>query len=189
MKPYLLNKGWKGIALISLSMMLTSCLDDLSGGAPGAERKKMPRFYDAQFQQSKALNGKSYSSCGMISEVDLINLDSYGNYGDYYSIALTDSEADESVFAMVRMFKPLASGYLADWSRKQNKGMILDLRSNQSGSSTREEYLLENGQQFSVPVVLVWNAASALRAQRFTALLNDLPGINSKRINSKAGNF
>jgi hypothetical protein len=189
MKPYLLNKGWKGIALISLSMMFTSCLEDLAGMGESSERKKMPRFYDAQFQQSDSMNGKSYSACGMVSEIDLINLDGNGNYGDYVSVPLIDAEADASIFAMVNMFKPFASGYLIDWAKKQNKGVILDLRSNHSGVSTREEFRLATVDQVSVPVVLVWNATSALRAKRFTAILNDLPGVNSKRMNSKAGNF
>lgn len=189
MKPYLLNKGWKGIALISISMMFTSCLEDLAGLAGNSERKKMPRFYESQFQQSNVMNGKSYSSCGMVSEIDLINLDGNGNYGDYVSVPLIDAEADASIFTMVNMFRPFAASYLTDWAKNQNKGLILDLRSNHSGASTREEYNLATGDQFSVPVVLVWNATSALRAKRFTAILNDLPGINSKIINSKAGNF
>ncbi len=183
MKTYLLKIGWKGIALISLSMMATSC-QELPGVAPN-ERKKMPRFYDAPLQ-ANALIGKGYSSCGMVSDMGLINLD--GNYGDYLSVPLADSELDESIFAMVIMFKPLASSYLSEWAKTQDKGVILDLRSNHSGTSTREEYRLENGNQFSVPVVFVWNAASALRAKRFTSILNDLPGISSTKIN-KVGNF
>ncbi len=183
MKPYLLNKGWKGIALISISMMFTSCLEGLPSNLPGggSERKKMPRFYDSGLQTISGWNGKGYTSCGMGTETDLINLED-ATASKYYRVPLADANADASLFAMVNMFKPLAASYLAQWAKTQNRGVLIDLRSNGAQGGSREEYRLEKDNQFSVPVVLMWDAPSALRALSYTAVLKDLPGINSNKL-------
>lgn len=184
MKPYLLNKGLKGIALISLSMMFTSCLEGLPDAPGGSERKKMPRFYDTGLQVSEGWNGKRYTSCGMASEENLFNLNGYAGTSEFYRIPLGDPGADESLFAMINMFKPIAARYLAQWAKTQNRGVLVDFRSNDSQTGLRQEYQLEKDNQFSVPVILVWDASSAFRAQSFVAVLKDLPGIKSKRINN-----
>lgn len=177
MKPYLINKGWKAFALISLSITLASC--EGMGDVP-MERKKMPRFSDAGLNQQGEFEGrKAYTSCGMTFETDLVKLGSAGNSSQYLCIPLADVAADSSAFALINMFKPFASIYLSQWAKMGNKGIMIDLRSDRQAQGSRTDYHLKNEGSLSIPVVILWDAKSALRADSFEQLMSNLPGINS----------
>ncbi|WP_316751882.1 hypothetical protein [Pedobacter gandavensis] len=181
MKPLFKNKGWKGYALIALSTSLLSC----EGGdaIPNPERKKMPRFNSSGLnQEDEVVSRRAYTSCGMSFETDLVNLDNGTGNNQYICIPLADAEADESAFTLINMFKPFASIYLSQWAKMEKKGIMLDLRSNRQQQGSRVDYNLEKGESFSIPVIILWDSASALRASSFKQLVGNLPGITSVKV-------
>ncbi|MBB2148126.1 hypothetical protein [Pedobacter gandavensis] len=184
MKPYLISKGWKGYALFALSISLFSC--EGAGDLP-IERKRMPRFSNSGLDQEFA-GRKAYTSCGMTFETDLVNLGSAGNRSEYLCIPLADANADSSAFAVINMFKPFASIYLSQWAKMGNKGIMIDLRNDRQQQGSRVDYHLTKEASFSIPVVLLWDVKSALRANEFKQVMNSLPGINSIKSNAPSAN-
>ncbi|WP_222539201.1 hypothetical protein [Pedobacter polysacchareus] len=178
MKPYLLNKGWKGYALIALSISLLSSCEG-AGDVP-IERKKMPRFSGSSFNlEEEFVARRGYTSCGMTFEADIVNLGERGSGGQYICIPLGDAAADEAALNLVNMFKPFASIYLTQWAKTENKGVMIDLRSDRQQQGNRVDYNLEKEHSFSIPVIILSDAKSAIRAKGFTQLLNSLPGVTS----------
>ncbi|WP_316839335.1 hypothetical protein [Pedobacter gandavensis] len=186
MKPYLLNKGWKGYALIALSISLLSACE---GAEAPVERKKMPRFSGSGFhQEGEFISRKSYTSCGMTFETDIVNMGTNSNSSQYLCIPLADAEADASAFALINMFRPFATIYLSQWSKMANKGVMLDLRSDRQQQGKRVDYELQNENTFSIPVVLLWDAKSAIRVKAFEQLMANLPGINAVKATHQFSN-
>ncbi|WP_316820341.1 hypothetical protein [Pedobacter gandavensis] len=178
MKPYFLNKGWKGYALLALGIsMLSSC----EGGADvPVERKKMPRFSSSGASlEEEFLGRRAYTSCGMAFETDIVNLGDPANNSSYLCIPLADAEADASALALINMFRPFASVYLAQWAKMGNKGLMIDLRSDRQQQGSRMDYNLEKEHTFSISVVILSDAKSAIRAKGFTQLMSNLPGVRS----------
>lgn len=184
MKPYLISKGWKGYALFALSISLFSCE---GGGDVPIERKRMPRFSDSGLNQGFA-GRKAYTSCGMTFETETVNLGSAENSSQYLCIPLADANADSSALAVINMFKPFASIYLSQWAKMGNRGVMIDLRSDRQQQGSRADYHLTKEAAFSIPVVLLWDAKSALRASDFKQVMNSLPGINSIKSNAPSAN-
>lgn len=178
MKPYFFNKGWKGYALLALGIsMLSSCE---GGGDVPVERKKMPRFSGSGASlEQEFVSRRAYTSCGMAFETDLINLGDPANSSQYLCIPLADAEADAAAFALINMFKPFASIYLTQWAKMGNKGVMIDLRSDRQQQGSRVDYTLEKEHAFSIPVVILSDAKSAIRAKGFTQLMNNIPGVTS----------
>ncbi|MBC8988220.1 hypothetical protein H9X96_20900 [Pedobacter sp. N36a] len=178
MKPYLFNKGWKNYALLALSICLLSSCEG-AGDVP-VERKKMPRFSNSGFNLEEEFAGrKSYTSCGMTFETELITLGDPANSSQYICIPLADAEADAAAFTLINMFKPFASIYMSEWAKMNSKGVMIDLRTDRQQQGHRADYQLKKDHSFSIPVVILSDAKSAIRAKGFTQLMGNLPGVTS----------
>lgn len=178
MKPLLLNKGWKGYALIALSISLLSSCEG-AGDVP-VERKKMPRFSGSALNlEEEFVARRAYTSCGMSFETDIVNLGDPGSGSQYICIPLADAAADASAMALINMFKPFASIYLTQWAKMENKGVMIDLRTDRQQQGNRVDYNLEKEHSFSIPVVILSDTKSAIRAKSFTQLMSNLPGVTS----------
>ena len=179
MKPYLSMKVWAAFALFSSSVLILSCGDNFEVPESG-ERKTMPLDSFGIAEINKPLIAKSYNFLGMRFETELITLQDRVGKNEFLCVQL-NSGTEETVLNLIKTFRPFVSGYLKEWSGEQ-KGIMLDLRENRAETGERAEYSLEKQDAFVVPLLLLWDANTTSKAEKFKAELSDLPNVNAKKI-------
>lgn len=160
---------------ILLAGALVSC-----GAGPSAppERKKFPMFSDNGQAADIPLNlAVPEAETSRPFATGYVDLSSDGTTSSYYSIALPDPGYDSLAFSLVNNYKPLALSLLSQWA-KQNGGVgfIVDLRSSASNGKRQDYSVQFEGKK--LPVVLLWDSKSAVRAQSFLNSARQIPGFD-----------
>lgn len=180
MKPYFLNKVGKGFALFSLSMVLFSCTEVPSD--PGIGRKKMPEFQDELLGNEATINPHSYNACGLKFQTQEVNLVSGANQQRFVSVPLPDASLDSSALVLINGLKPFAGILMAQWANSRRSGVMIDLRAKKGQERLQADYMLETPNASFIPVVLIWDRASASRATTIRSILTDLPSVNCRKL-------
>lgn len=164
---------------LAAAMVLSGAFVACGGPAAPPERKKFPMFTDNGFAGDIPLYSLATSNpnSALPFATGSVDLSTEGTSSSYYSIALPDPGYDSLALSLVNNYKPLALSILGQWTQQNNgKGFILDLRSG-AGDGSRKDYAVQFAGQ-TVPVVLLWDARSASRAQTFLNTVQQIPGIS-----------
>ena len=109
-----------------------------------------------------------------------VEIQSGGTMETFVAVSLPDPANDSLAMSLVNSYKPLALPLLAEWGTRERKGVLIDLRSSASPAIHREDYVIERGDAFSIPVVFLWDPASAARAAAFIGLLQSIPAVHCR---------
>jgi len=86
---------------------------------------------------------------------------------------------------LVNSFKPFALPLLSAWAQYQKQGIVLDLSNHTGLEIHRTDYVIEKSNDFSIPVVIIWDQLSAVRVASLKTLVEDVPMI---KFNCTSGN-
>lgn len=178
-------------SLISTLMLYATLMAGCSG-TPGAEpqRNKMPEFADLSngFEgegygfQNKSAN--SYKQFGLtVNDVDVSFM---GIRESCVSISLPSAADDSVAFNLVHTYGRFAFPLFNEWSKRERNGVVLDLREQyETGAAPHKaEYLVTCGNNVDIPVIFLWDQSSAQRASGYVRLLDQVMGLNYRRLSS-----
>ena len=175
----------KTLFALSLSATLYSCAPT---GLPGSGRKKMPEFtsYDgiegAMPFHTETSSGTSAGAFAFATSN--MDLDFNGGSQGFLAVSLPDATNDSLAISLLHSFKPYAIPMITSWARQAKQGVVIDLSSHSGLTTHRTDYMLESPNEFSVPVVVMWDQASVSRMATLQSLVQELP---SMKLNYIAG--
>lgn len=164
------------ICSILAAMIISSC-------AQAPSRKKMPGYLNAEnFEAGYPFQLKEgrQSEFAFATQDEQVLFD--GKMQKFVTVPLPTAEFDQTAINLIEQYKSFAGPIITEWVKQGGNGVVIDLRNPAQGGSS-VTYLLEKAGEFSLPVIFRWDANSAGRVGAFTALLQQAPGINSKRTN------
>ncbi|MHA4812595.1 hypothetical protein ACX0G9_31165 [Flavitalea flava] len=163
-------------ARCSIFMLLLGCQP---GGSP-PDRKKMPEYAaDYSLEGPPPFQGsmKEEETPGFGFQTSDIVLKVNGNMEGFVYVPLPDPANDSLAISLLRSYKTFALPLLETWAQQQHKGVAIDLSSHGNQPSHRADYVLEKPNDFSIPVVIIWDESSAARASALKSLVRELPSV------------
>jgi hypothetical protein len=170
------HKFLTGISLFLIAATLFSCSP---GGAGLPQRKKMPEFngYDGIEGAVQSSNSAEAAPQGgfafATSNVDLMF---NGNMEGFLSVALPSAATDSAAVNLINTVKPFALTMLSTWAQQQRHGVVIDLSSH-STEVFRTDYLLQKPNDFSIPVVVMWDRSSQYRVASIKSIIAGVPSV------------
>lgn len=162
------------------------------GPEPGGEpaRNKMPELTNLSngfegggsgFRASKTKDRNEYGLTTVNADMDIM-----GEREPCVVVSLPSAGMDSVAFILVKTYGVLASPLINEWSKRDRRGVVLDLRENAGSSarSSKTEYMLKSGTGIDIPVVIMWDQRSASRAASYTQTLEHFSGINLQPLSS-----
>lgn len=162
----------RGILLVAPFLLLCAC----AGSAPKPERKKMPQLnnFNSQWEISYNAQPTAFNFPVRTSYVDLLT---NGRASTFLAVNFSDNSFDSLALSLAKSYKSVAPTLLQQWAQQQGTGILIDLRQTAAVETQRSEYLLEN-EGNSLPVIFLYDQASAGRASTFITLLQTIPAIH-----------
>ncbi len=147
------------LVLALILSLATSC------GRP--DRKKMPEFSNltGQFDEGSAASEKE----------TFIVTDTTINAEHFFCISVPDASSDSLSWAMLQIYKPLARILYDAMKKVGDKGVVINLCTSQD-QQQRTDLDVKCKDEFSLPVVLIWDNASRIRTAEFINRINELHG-------------
>ena len=175
------------LAIALLAFFLQGCGPE-QGGAPA--RKKVPELTDLsnefegngyEFQTTKTNNINQYGFTSTNA-----NMNFMGEQQSCVVVSLRSAAMDSVAFNLVKTYGILASPLINEWSKRERKGLVFDLRENAGNEigSSKAEYVLKSTSGIEVPIVFVWDRRSASRAVNYTQILENFSGIDVHLLSS-----
>ena len=165
----------RGILLVGPILLLCAC----TGGAPKPERKKMPELnsFSSQWEISYNTQPEAFNLPVRTGYVDLLQ---DGKATTFLAVNFSDNNFDSLALSLANSYKSIAPTLLQQWAQQQKgTGILIDLRYVASVQTQRSEYVLENDGT-SLPVIFLYDQASASRASTFMTVLQSVPAIHCK---------
>jgi hypothetical protein len=164
---------FKVFGMLFIATTVYSCSD---GSLPA--RKKMPQFSSYDGFEGEFNNNNNEANPGSFafatSNVDLML---NGTMQRFVSVSLPSPANDSVAVSLVNAIKPFAMPILSAWAQQQRHGVIIDLCSHTGGETHRSDYVLQKQGNFSIPVVVMWDGASASRVAELKNIVQDMPSI------------
>ncbi|HSZ33170.1 MAG TPA: hypothetical protein VK772_07655 [Puia sp.] len=138
---------------------------ELIGSCGPPERKKMPAF-------SYLNEAVSQLSLPKKNEPFIVG-DTTINNEQFFSISIPNGASDSMAFRMLRTYQPVAKILYDAMIKQGDKGVVIDLCNNgdpQHTTNLNVTFL----DQFSLPVVLIWNFSTESRVAGFINKLSQL---------------
>ena len=151
------------------------------GGDSLPARKKMPEFASNDgFEGAVPFSGNSNATAAstFAFKTGNIDLDVDGHNQNLVVVAMPDASTDSVALSLVNSVKPFALPMLSGWAKQQGRGVLIDLSSHNGEEAYRADYVLQKPDDFSIPVVLMWDNASASRVVLLKEVLDDVPSIS-----------
>jgi len=169
----LIMKFYKPVFIMMLTLwVIALCACD---GRPA--RKKLPDFTSLQGWEDLPL-AKTEKQFFFTSDTTIMEGSRLVNF---LSISLPDPMYDSLAISMATSYKPLAATLIEQWSKKEKKGVLIDLRNKAGNDDRRANFLvkknLPDNANINIPVVLIWDRASAYRADYLIKLMSSMPEI------------
>jgi len=92
-------------------------------------------------------------------------------------VPLPDASNDSMAIALLHSYRMMALPMLNTWAAQQHQGVAIDLSRHNGAPAHRSDYTLEKPGEFSIPVVIIWDQASAARVAEIRSLVTELPGV------------
>ena len=138
-----------------------------AGAGPGRpERKKMPDLTDFPFHTGVIDIGTA----------------------SFISVALPDPAYDSAAMGLISSYEPFAVPLLTEWAKQEGKGVVVDLRSRPDGGM-RADYTIDRSGAFSIPVIFLWDQASAGRAAAYINVLQSLSSVRCRCTGGRDGGY
>ncbi|HTI93281.1 MAG TPA: hypothetical protein VL727_21930 [Puia sp.] len=174
-----------GLSLLLLApLFLYSCQTSSPSGSP---RKKMPEFSsDDALEgpmpfQSGSARAEAFSAGpgpeAFAFHTSNIDLESGGSMQGFVYVPLPDASNDSMAIALLHSYRMMALPMLNTWAAQQHQGVAIDLSRHNGAPAHRSDYTLEKPGEFSIPVVIIWDQASAARVAEIRSLVTELPGV------------
>lgn len=168
-----LNLFSRGILLVGPILLICAC----SGGAPKPERKKMPELnsFSSQWEISYNTQQDAFNFPLRTSYVDLLQ---DGKATTFLAVNFSNDSFDSLALSLAGSYKSIAPSLLQQWAQQQKgTGILIDLRYAASVQTQRSEYVLESD-GVSLPVIFLYDQASASRASTFISVLQSVSTIH-----------
>ncbi|OQP52830.1 hypothetical protein A4H97_24340 [Niastella yeongjuensis] len=168
----------RGVLLVGPMLLLYAC----SGGAPKPQRKKMPGLnnLNSQWEIPYTTQQQVFNFPVRTDYVDLLQ---EGKAATFLAVNFADDNFDSLALSLANSYKAMAPALLEQWAQQQGTGILIDLRQPASTNTQRSEYLLENA-GYSIPLIFLYDQASASRANTFMTVLQSVPSIHCKLTNA-----
>jgi len=171
-----------GLVKVSGMFLAIMAVVSCAPGGGSTSRKKMPGFSSVSgFESPMPFEGRNASSklssgdfAFTTNNVDMM-LD--GNLHEFVSVALPNAANDSLAISLVNSFKPMALPLLTSWAARQKQGVVIDLSSH-TQAAHRTDYTLEKPGDFLIPVVIIWDAASAARVGALKSMVAGVPSVS-----------
>lgn len=174
----------KNLLRASLLMLIATMIYGCGGGAAAPARKKMPEFtsFDGiERGNYGSSNGKSQQSSFAFAPANVDMLID-GSTRSFISIQLPDAANDSAAISLVNTFKPFAMPMIAAWVQQQHQGVMIDLSSHNGGDSHRTDYIMEKPNDYTISIIVVWDAASRYRVSTLKSLIQDMPAFRLNKV-------
>lgn len=99
----------------------------------------------------------------------------------YISVSLYNPAVDSMALSLLELYKPMAGTGMGLLLQKGKKGAVLDFRGTGAGKGEQTELVTRNVLGQSLPLLFVWDPASATRAGMYMSRLEEIPGISITR--------
>jgi hypothetical protein len=182
MNTYNSSSFFKIIAVLLIAITLYGC----GGGGAAPARKKMP-----EFNSLDGIEGGGFSSSNSQPQQGSFafaptNVDMVfeGSQRGFVSIPLPDAGTDSAAISLINTMKPFAMPMLAAWAQQQRNGVVIDLSRHNGVNTHRTDYVMQKGNDYSIPVVIIWDAASSYRVSLIKSMVDDVPYL---KLNKTAG--
>lgn len=106
----------------------------------------------------------------------------------FLSVALPDPAYDSAAMGLISSYEPFAVPLLTEWATQEGKGVVVDLRSRPDGGM-RADYTIDRSGAFSIPVIFLWDQASAGRAAAYINVLQSLSSVRCRCTGGKDGGY
>ena len=147
-----------------------------AGAGPGRpERKKMPDLTDWALGASPA---------DFPFHTGVIDIGT----ASFISVALPDPAYDSAAMGLISSYEPFALPLLTEWAKQERKGVVVDLRSRPDGGM-RADYTVDRSGAFSIPVIFLWDQASAGRAAAYINVLQSLSSVRCRCTGGRDGGY
>ena len=156
-----------------------------SSGPQKPARKKMPDFNRLGISEFFYDAGSPAGLPFLTGEMDV---QSGSTQSTFHSVALPDASFDSLAMSIIADHASTAISLLGAWAKQDEKGVVIDLRSNKGEDALRADYTLERTGEFSIPVVFLWDRSSQTRAAAFISVMHSLQSIQCKHTGSYSGN-
>lgn len=163
--------------LFFLSILIYSCQPSSPTGGP---RKKMPDLTSDNslegpmpFQATTPPPGPD----AFAFHTSNIDLEIGGSMQGFLYVPLPDAANDSLAIALLHSYKLMAMPLLNTWATQQHEGVAIDFASHNGAPTHRSDYTLEKAGEFSIPVVIIWDQASAARVAQLRSIAAELPGV------------
>jgi hypothetical protein len=177
MKTLKLIGSFWALSVLLAVLALTGCVP----GTSTSPRKKMPEFNESQLQEGPMpFNYRGNIATGNSDfrfVTNNVDMEIDGNMQHFVSVALPDANNDPLAISLLESFKPLALPLLTAWAQQQRNGVVIDLSSHASFNTNRTNYAIKKNNDFSIPVVIVWDEASASRVALLRSMAEGLPSV------------
>ena len=164
--------------IVAIGFLLGSCQKT---GRP--VRKKIPDLTSLEdawsLHKPAAGNGLPFYTYDLTLAAD-------GGLQQYVYVPLPDASGDSAIIQLVNNFKPLAIPLLSNWASLQKNGVLIDLRSSNSGTK-KAQFVISKQAAFAVPVTFMWDEYSAARAGVYIGLLQTVPAVAIQGNRAQAG--
>jgi hypothetical protein len=171
-------KSFPFFALFFLSVLFYSCQP---GSPTSIPRKKMPDLTGDNSLEGPMPFQASARSTGpetFAFHTSNIDMEVGGSMQGFLYIPLPDASNDSLTITLLRSYKLVAMSLLKTWSAQQHQGVAIDFTSHDGSATHRSEYTLEKAGEFSIPVVIIWDQASASRVSELRSLAAELPEVS-----------
>lgn len=119
------------------------------------------------------------ADAGFVSGFDMgmvdLSIDAAG--ASWLTVPLPNASYDSLAFSLAETYRPIAEPMIYQWAGSNDNGIVLDLRANKH-EAQRAAFSVETPVR-SIPVVLLWDRSSALRASAYLRTLQTVPGIKA----------
>ncbi len=164
-------------AFITRMATIAICASALCACEGKPSRKKLPDFTGIRGWEEMPLK-RTGTQPFFTSDTTMIER---GKRIHFFSIAMPDPVYDSLAMGIARDYEPLVSLFLEQWSKQGRGGILIDLHSQEDNGMQRVDFMAEKisskGDASAVPVVLIWDRASAYRAEYLVGALKAVPGI------------
>ncbi|HEY4289246.1 MAG TPA: hypothetical protein VGN00_19225 [Puia sp.] len=180
-----MKKIYLSVPRLALPLLLTTLIHGCAPAGSPADRKKMPEFTSDNGLEGPMPFQSAASSPGpeaFAFHTSNIDLDMGGSLQGFVYVPLPDASNDSLAIALLRSYKLMALPLLNTWAAQQHQGVAIDFSGHNGAPTHRTDYILEKDGGFSIPVVVIWDEASAPRLTQLKALTAELPGITLNTI-------
>ena len=170
------------LLLFIAPVLLYSCQSE----SPIGNRKKMPALTDENSLEGPMPFQASTSSSGpdaFAFHTSNIDLEVGGSLQGFLYIPLPDAGNDSLAIALLHSYKLMAMPLLKNWAAQQHQGIAIDLSGHDGAPTHRTDYTLEKAGEFSIPVAIIWDQASAARVDELRSIAAEWPEVTFTSIN------